>query len=206
MYDQILFPTDGGDNTDQSLAHAFELADTYDATLHVLSVVDTDAFAALDGIDSSTVRVEREDRIQELTRRAAERGIDAVTELREGKPSDQILAYRDAVDADLIVMGTQGRSGVDRMLVGSVTESVVRRSPVPVVTVRETVGAAVTTADAATEHAIDALEANGHDEVSLAESPHRTSGSWIVPLRSDSGTFHVHVDSADGEVRIAQLD
>lgn len=206
MYDRILHPTDGSDAGNRAVRHAIELADTYDATLHVLSVINVDEFAALDGVDLESVRQSRSDAVTAIADRIAEADIDAVTEIRNGVPADEILAYADETDVDMIVMGTQGRSGVDRMLLGSITEAVVRRSTVPVVTVRLTGDAGPNTSEAAIEYAIDTLETQGHEGIELADEPHRTSGSWIVPLTADEGTFHVHVSTSDGETRIARLD
>lgn len=53
-----------------------------------------------------------------------------------GEPADEILRVADEIDADLIVIGTHGRSGLTRMLMGSVAEAIVRRSPHPVLTIR----------------------------------------------------------------------
>lgn len=205
MYERILLPTDGSERTETAFRHAQELAGTYDATLHVLSVVDIDSFAALDGVDMDSVRSNRSEAVDTVADRATEQGVTTVTALREGTPADEILDYIDKHDIDMLVMGTQGRSGVDRVLVGSVTESVIRRATVPVVTVRQH-DSIVATSDEAVTFATEALESEGHDNVELAETPHRTSGSWIVPLRAPDGTFHVHVDTEDGTTRIARLD
>jgi nucleotide-binding universal stress UspA family protein len=59
-----------------------------------------------------------------------------VTQVVEGNPSEEILAYATEHGIDLITMGTHGRSGLDRVVMGSVAERVVRRSSVPVLTVR----------------------------------------------------------------------
>ena len=68
--------------------------------------------------------------------RAAERGVPAETAVERGVPHEAILEYAAENDADAIVMATHGRTGVERFLLGSVTERVVRRSPVPVLVVR----------------------------------------------------------------------
>lgn len=206
MYDRILHPTDGSDASNRAVDHALDLAKTYDATLHVLSVVDTDAFAALDGVDVETIRNERAEAAEAIADRAKAADVDVVTAVGEGAADDEILEYAEEAEIDMIVMGTHGRSGVGRVLLGSVTEAVVRRATVPVVTVRMTTKRGPKTGDAAVEEAVDALEGEGHEGVELAEEPHRTSGSWIVPLRASDGTFHVHVDTTDGEIRIARLD
>jgi nucleotide-binding universal stress UspA family protein len=63
-------------------------------------------------------------------------GIDVVTAVATGTPHTEILEYADEHDVDLVVMGTHGRTGVERHLLGSVTEKVVRMADAPVVTVR----------------------------------------------------------------------
>lgn len=206
MYDRILHPTDGSDASNRAVDHVLDLAGTYDATLHVLSVADTDEFAALDGVDPASVRNSAAEAVEAVAERATDADVAVTTDVRDGSPDDEILAYASETDIDMIVMGTHGRSGVGRVLLGSVTEAVVRQSPVPVVTVRLSATAGPTTAEAAVERAVDALESEGHEDVDLADDPHRTSGSWIVPLRAADGTFHVHVDTRDGETRIARLD
>jgi nucleotide-binding universal stress UspA family protein len=62
--------------------------------------------------------------------------VDIETVLRQGAPHTTILEYADEADVDLIVMGTHGRSGIHRYLLGSVTERVVRTADAPVLTVR----------------------------------------------------------------------
>ena len=75
------------------------------------------------------------DQLRELAHDDAVRCV-VVTETREGVPHDTILEYAEEADVDVVVMGTHGRSGLDRYLLGSVTERVVRSAEVPVLTVR----------------------------------------------------------------------
>jgi nucleotide-binding universal stress UspA family protein len=74
----------------------------------------------------------------DLVERVADRfgDVQTRTEVRSGNPHETILDYTDEHDIDLVVMGTHGRTGLDRYLLGSVTEKVVRTSDVPVLTVR----------------------------------------------------------------------
>ncbi|MFW5939517.1 MAG: universal stress protein [Halolamina sp.] len=142
MYERILVPTDGGEHATAALEAALELATIHDATVHALNVVDTttslltvskdEVRAALRevGDDAAT------NAFAEAESMAAEEDVEIETERREGKPDDEILAAAAAIDADLVVLGTHGRDGVSRRLLGSITERVVRESPVPVLTVR----------------------------------------------------------------------
>jgi nucleotide-binding universal stress UspA family protein len=142
VYDTILVPTDGSEGADRAVEHALELAATYDATVHALFVVDTAALVDLDeaAVDSDLVAESLGDRGQEAVERIADRaeaaGVDVETAVERGRPVRAILDYVEAQDVDLVVMGTRGRSGLDRLLLGSVAEKVLRRSPVPVLTVR----------------------------------------------------------------------
>jgi nucleotide-binding universal stress UspA family protein len=140
MYERILVPTDGSAQADRAFEQALDLAETYDAQLHLLNVVDVSALAG--EFDAVTVVDQLEDSgeraVERLRERAEEAGIDDVrTVVVEGVPHRTILDYAGDHDVDLVVMGTHGRTGLDRYLLGSVTERVVRQSDVPVLTVRE---------------------------------------------------------------------
>jgi nucleotide-binding universal stress UspA family protein len=145
--ERILLPTDGSEGAGVAVAHAVSLAQAYDATLHVVAVADTMSYGTFTTGGAGTVISALEERCRENLDAAEEtiRGLTSddpdspavETAMLRGFPAEEILRYADEQDADLIVMGTHGRTGVDRVLLGSVTERVVRRSPVPVVTVRQ---------------------------------------------------------------------
>lgn len=139
MYDRILLPTDGSDATGPAVEQAIGLARETGAELHVLFVVEDIPYAPemMDDEVEGQLRAIGEDAIKEIRERASEEGVDVVSALREGAPHTSILGYADEEDIDAIVMGTHGRSGLDRYLLGSVTERVVRTSDVPVLTVRK---------------------------------------------------------------------
>lgn len=143
MYDTVLVPTDGSDHAIRAAEHGYYMARRFDADVHVLNVVDVEGAAGMfdaGGVDDRFVgRLEREGERSVETVRAAIGDESAVTTaLVEGEPSDAILEYATANDADLIAMGTHGRTGVHRYVAGSVTEAVVRRADVPVLTARAT--------------------------------------------------------------------
>jgi nucleotide-binding universal stress UspA family protein len=139
MYDDILVPTDGSAGMDRVLAHAADLAGVHDATVHALYVVDTASLSDLplesswNGV-SRSLREEGRAALEEARRRAGD--VPVETELVEGSPVRDIVDYARDRDCDLVVMGTHGRAGVDRLLLGSVAERIVRQSPVPVLTIR----------------------------------------------------------------------
>ncbi len=139
MYDRILCPTDGSPGATAALDRAIDLAVRYDADLHVLYVVE-EIMPVVDAADPELGVKLREhgDRIlSKAAERAGAAGVDDVERtVVGGTPHRRILAYADEQDVDLIVMGTDGRTGLDRFLLGSVAERVLRLSDVPVLTVR----------------------------------------------------------------------
>jgi len=74
--------------------------------------------------------------LEDVRERLTDRGIDVETAIEFGKPSNVIVEYADEHDVDLVTIGSHGRTGASRVLLGSVAETVVRRSPVPVTVVR----------------------------------------------------------------------
>ncbi len=137
MYETVLVPVDGSDNSNRATEHALELADRFDSTLHALSVVDVRRYGE-PGLSSTEIVVdELEDHGHELVDDFADRadnlGIDVTTRVCHGIPHEEIINYADDVDADAIVMGYQGQT--HRQKIGSVTERVVRDGSRPVFTV-----------------------------------------------------------------------
>ncbi|WP_058365840.1 universal stress protein [Haloparvum sedimenti] len=136
MYDEILLPTDGSDGAATAYDHALAVAERFDARVHPLYVVNTTySDVGATGTPRSELRDRGEKAVGELADRASETGIDAVTHVVDGDPFREIRSFANA-EADLIVMATRGRSGLDRYLLGSVTEKLVRTADVPVLTVR----------------------------------------------------------------------
>jgi len=141
MYDRILVPTDGSDPASAATDHALTIADRFDATVHGLYVVDVDGIAheapglGLDALRGA-LREEGESAVAAVSEAAEDRGVDVRESVVEGVAEDAIVDYAADEDIALIVMGTHGRRGLDRYLVGSVTERVVRRTEVPTLVVR----------------------------------------------------------------------
>lgn len=139
MYDDVLLPVAFDDAEENpAVDRAIDLATTYDATLHVISAVDT---ALFDPFTPRTEEVQEtlEGTAEETVERAAEQAesadIDVETRLGHGAPHQVITDYVADRDIDLVVMATHGREGLEHTLLGSVTEKVVRSSEAPVLTV-----------------------------------------------------------------------
>ncbi len=142
MAARILVPFDDSDPADDALEHAFDLFP--DGEFVVLTVVDTSSLPFIpntaDGGEGSDEREELLGEAAERLRRAEsiadDRGTDVETQARVGTPAQEVLEYAETRPVDHIVIGSHGRSGVARILLGSVAEVVVRHSPVPVTVVR----------------------------------------------------------------------
>lgn len=141
MYDHVLVPTDGSDAAEAAFDHAFDLAARYDATIHALYVVDTAVYGTLDARSDLVVDAlceQGESAVGAVRERGEKAGVPVVEEVARGSPARTILDYVADEGIDLVVMGTHGRRGLDRLVLGSVTERVLRSSPAPVMVVRGT--------------------------------------------------------------------
>lgn len=166
MYDDILYPVDGSDGAAAALDDVRHLAETHDATVHLLYVAA--APHATHGLGEDPSRVSGRGMVgnpegddvpmvgdRELSaelRRKAESfgeevleeaaaglaGADARGTVRAGEPHQVILGYAEKNDIDIIVVGTRGRRGLRRYLLGSVAGRVLQAAEVPVLTVRAT--------------------------------------------------------------------
>lgn len=125
----VLHPTDFSTPSDYALRLACSLARDRDARLIVLHVVATSLAAEKRGfgeeLQDELTRMEIPDPQFRVERR-----------LEEGEPVTEILRVAGETNCDLIVMGTHGRTGLGRLLMGSVAEQVVRKAPCPVLTVK----------------------------------------------------------------------
>lgn len=137
-YERLLVATDGSDAARRASDHACALGAALDATVHALSVVDDAAF----GPDVRSLLSETEQdpsaqaAVEAVADTAANHGLDrTVTHVAHGRPDDEIIEYVEANGIDAVVMGSTGRRGTDRILLGSIAERTLRAAPVPVITV-----------------------------------------------------------------------
>ncbi|HEX2685294.1 MAG TPA: universal stress protein [Kofleriaceae bacterium] len=137
----ILFPTDFSESADQALDYAVEFAGKLDAKLHLLHVLVLLPLGPELTMAMTSGKIDElmKSSQQALDRLVAERAGKAgfgPTLLKTGDPRTLIDATAAELGADLIIMGTRGRRGVVRLLLGSVAESVARTAPCPVLLVR----------------------------------------------------------------------
>jgi universal stress protein A len=139
---RILVPTDFSADADAAFDYALGLAGKFDAAVHLLHVVE-DPLAAgmwsseiytaeIAGLQVNLVR----DAEARLKRSVPESGAQVSTEVRTGNAAKEILEAARATNADLMVMGTRGRTGIAHIVMGSVAERVVRLASCPVLTLK----------------------------------------------------------------------
>jgi len=138
MFDTLLFPVDKSDGTTDVFEHVLDIATTHDSTVHILNVADTtrDSVTRIRGDVVDTLEQEGEQLVRETADRAEQRDVSTVTDVRQGDPYRIIIDYAEVNDINLVAMPTHGRQGLERLLLGSTTERVVRRSDVPVLTIQ----------------------------------------------------------------------
>jgi universal stress protein A len=143
---RMLVPTDFSPASDIAFAYALDMAGREGSTLHLLHVVDEANFATAypDGfyVELPGVRAqlttEANARLADMAARCAAANVAATTEVAVGRAARVIAQIATARGTDLIVIGTHGRSGFAHLVLGSVTERVVRMAPCAVLTVRDT--------------------------------------------------------------------
>lgn len=138
----ILVPIDFSDHSQRALDYAIELAAKLDAKVHLLNVIGIPALGipelgvALTASMIDNLVKNNQDALDKLADPRRKLASIGEVMLRTGDTRDMILQACGEVNADLIVMGTHGRRGVSRALLGSVAESVVRTAPCPVLAIR----------------------------------------------------------------------
>jgi nucleotide-binding universal stress UspA family protein len=139
MYDDILVPTDGGERMGAVTERAVDIAAQRGATVHALSVIDSEVFLTLDEGLTDAVEGELETNanraVEAVSDAAAEAGVESSVAVRDGRPGEEILAYAEEIGADLLVMGTRSKNGHERRMLGSVAQDVVSEATQPTLVV-----------------------------------------------------------------------
>ena len=141
LYKKILIPTDNSQVSIEAARHGLEIAKLMNSKVYVIYVVDVMPFVGLptEGF-WETIReiLEEEGReaFNKIENMAKEIGVDIVSEILEGNPAEEIVKYAERKGIDLIVMGTSGKSGIDRLLLGSVAEKVSKKAQCPILLIK----------------------------------------------------------------------
>ena len=147
MYHDILVPTDGSAAVKSAINHAVDIAAAREATIHALFVIDTDTLGF--GVSDDEIKrleagqldeypdahTHAKNAIHDVVAAATEANVETTQAVAAGTPHTEIVEYARENGIDLIVMGSHGHSGVGRLLLGSTTERVIRKTSVPVLTV-----------------------------------------------------------------------
>ena len=148
VYKKILLPTDGSDYSEKAGEHAIWIADKSFAQIIVLNVIDTSYLRSIPQKDlelslENQFKAEGNMAILKFSEKLEEnecdgkcKNIQIITQIRKGKPADEILKTIEEEKIDLVVMGASGKHGLNRLYPGSVTESVVRSASCPVFVVK----------------------------------------------------------------------
>ena len=135
----ILFATDGSQGSARAEAYACALAQSWGASLTVMSVLEfppgMNPDYAVNRLYLDELMQETTARLVEVTARAGGLGLSVQSRIATGIPSEEVLAVARAEEADLVVVGTRGKTGLEHVLLGSTAERIIRMAPCPVLTV-----------------------------------------------------------------------
>ena len=140
FFRSIVIATDGSENTRKAISYGIKIAKLSGATVHALYVMDTSSVSQSWTAGKEIIYEILKKEGQKATSKVKECGEASDVEVKEvileGHPSREIIDFAEDNEIDLIVMGTLGKTGLDKFLMGSVAENVVRNSKVPVMIVR----------------------------------------------------------------------
>jgi len=139
--ERILVPIDFSDHTDLLLDHVREIAHAYDSGIDLVHVVEPVSLPTAYGnaplkVDADEIKEDARQVLDDYCDALRTEGLDVLGHLRVGHPADEVLTVAESHGADLVCIATHGRTGVERLLMGSVAEKVVRMAPSPVFTVK----------------------------------------------------------------------
>lgn len=205
MYHDILVPCDGSSESKAAGRHALDLAQRYDASVQLLYATGVGSGSTADGEPRVAYPEQVATAFEYLEERAEERGVSLETSVRGGEPATAIVETVAEEAVDLVAMGTRGRTGLPRVVFGSVAEEVLRNASVPVMTVGGPADTdAVSSPQQARIHAEQALENAGYEGADVG-SPSRQRRTWVVAAEDAQGEYNVHINSASGEARVVKI-
>ncbi|MCK4652308.1 MAG: universal stress protein [Methanosarcinales archaeon] len=141
LYKKILVATDGSANTARAIKYGIELARIADADVCAVYVLDTSACASMpmDAAWTSLyelLRAEGNEALKYVEEKCEQSSVPFEGVVLDGHPAHEIVDYANENEIDLIVMGTLGKTGLDRILLGSIASTVAHTSSVPVMIIR----------------------------------------------------------------------
>ncbi|MDD2439202.1 MAG: universal stress protein [Methanosarcinaceae archaeon] len=142
IFRKIMIATDGSENTNASVKAGIEISRLSGAKVYAVYVVSTDYYSSM-AVDFGwetmyeVLKKEGEEALAFVKAAGEVAGVRVESLLLEGHPAPELIDFAEREKMDLVVMGTLGRTGLDRLLLGSVAGNVVRHCKVPVMVVRE---------------------------------------------------------------------
>jgi len=141
VFANILVTIDGSDTSQRALVRAVEEAKVWNAKLLVAYVVESGLFSSLPADNTVEIMfrvLEKEGKavLEQAKKYAADKGVTAITHMKQGHAGSEVITLADREKADLIVVGSHGKSQADRLLIGSVSTFVVTHSKVTTMVVR----------------------------------------------------------------------
>jgi nucleotide-binding universal stress UspA family protein len=137
---KILAPTDFSPSSEAAIDYAVTFAKRFEAEVILIHVIESPAYSVTDTLilvdHEAALKTTAEALMENVYKTCIEKGLSASRSVVSGTPHREIIKKAEQEKADLIIMGTHGRTGVERLLLGSVAEKVVRLSMIPVLTVR----------------------------------------------------------------------
>jgi nucleotide-binding universal stress UspA family protein len=141
VFTNILVAIDGSDASQRALFRAAEETRVWNARLHVIYVVETGLFSSLPADNTVEIMyrvLEKEGNavLEQAKKYAAEKGVTAITHMKQGHAGSEVVTLADKEKADLVIVGSHGKSQADRLLIGSVSTYVVTHSKITTMVVR----------------------------------------------------------------------
>jgi nucleotide-binding universal stress UspA family protein len=140
LFKRILIATDGSRRTMNAIGKGLEIARVHSSKVFAVYVVDTVTFTSIpmDVTWENMYQLLKEEGNEAVkqVKETAGPGLDVEAQVIEGNPAMEITKFAKEHDIDLIVVGTLGKSGIDRILLGSVAEKIVRLSNCPVLVIK----------------------------------------------------------------------
>lgn len=148
-FKKIMIATDGSDCSRLAVDKGIELAQLSKGTVYAVYVVSMDYLSPIDGDSFSmgvdpywesmqeTLKTQGQQAVNYVKGLGEMKGINVEPVLLEGNPSDELIRYAEDNKMDIVIMGTLGKTGLDRLLLGSVAGNVARHSKIPVMVVRK---------------------------------------------------------------------
>jgi nucleotide-binding universal stress UspA family protein len=140
---KIMVPVDFSSTSNKAFLFAREMVDCWEGQLHLVHILDTDFLSGavhitIEPLDESVAKWRKrvEEKLKTIYHDEDDPQLTGEIHIREGKPHEEILKLAEELDVDMIVIGSHGRTGLERAIFGSVAERVVRMADVPVLVIK----------------------------------------------------------------------